>query len=245
MFFLPKNRLIVSYCKYSAREINEHKFAGGGIQYSGTINIMRIKTGGLSDEKYADINVLPFGYTDEIDYKKELDGESGALVGLGHISKKNGGITLVGVPTDNHGLKRLSVIMFENGKLISIFDLNDGTKYSPSFGVGSFGLGGVKCGVLVGGDLFDCDNVKALSVCGCALIIDLYPDLLNENVINATNFYAYSFGIDCICICRDKVIASLAGGKKIQPSAITDGAIFDMPCKRIYRDAKIKKAGCR
>lgn len=34
---MPKNRLIVSYCKYSAKKINEHKFAGGGIQYSGTI----------------------------------------------------------------------------------------------------------------------------------------------------------------------------------------------------------------
>ena len=206
---------------------------------------MRIKTGGFSGDKKADINVLPFGYTEEIDYKKELDGESGALVGLGHISKKNGGITLIGAPTDNHGLKRLSVIMFENGKLISIFDLNDGAKYSPAFGLGTFSVGGVKCGVLVGSDLFDCDNVKALSVCGCALIIDLYPDLLNENVTNATDFYSYSFGIDCISICTDKAIASLAGGNKIQPSVTTEDFVFDMPCKRIYREARIKKAGSR
>lgn len=199
--------------------------------------------GVISSGGDADLTIVPFGCISEIDYKKELSGESCELVNLGRAARNNGGPMLFCASTDNHGIKKLSAFLFENGKLVTIFDLNEGGKYSPSYGVGLFGRGSVKCGVLVGDDLFDCDLVKALSLCGCCLIIDLYPDFLNKNHIGAVNFYSYVYGVDFLCVCTDNSAFRIAGCDGVKTNC--SGNIIDFPCKRLYREIRTKKPGCR
>jgi len=209
---------------------------------------------GLSDATTdAQLTVVPYGVVDEIDYRKELKGETKELVSLGRVNRKTGGHCLVCAPSDNHGLKRLSAFLFEGGKLISIFDLNDGNvKYSPSYGVGTFSAGGVKCGVLVGDDGYDPDLVKALSLCGTGVIINLYPDLLTEMHVISARFFSYVYGVDFIGVGKNSSVACRAGG--IIQSGVTAcdkaeiavaGESFDMPCKRLYRESRTKKTGNR
>lgn len=205
---------------------------------------MRVKIDGVTSAGGgADLTIVPFGHLSEIDYKKELAGESGVLVKLGKIARNNGGSTLFCAPTDNHGIKKISAFLFEFGKLVSIFDLNEGGKYSPSFGVGSFGQNGKKCGVLIGDDLFDCDLVKALSLCGSCLIIDLYPDFLSKNHVCAVNFYSYVYGLDFICVGTDYSAYRFAGCAGAKTASV--GSVIDFPCKRLYREISIKKPGSR
>ncbi len=208
---------------------------------------MRVSINSFSgDAGLCDLTVVPFGVIGEIDYKKELGGETKELVKLGHLSKKQGNACLFCAPSDNHGLKRLSAFLFEKGRLSSIFDVNDGSgKYSPSYGVGTFNVNGVKAGVLIGDDGFDCDLVKALSLCGCSAIIDIYPDFCNEKRENAACFFSYAFGIDYLSVGTDKTICCVAGGKKNTGGKFGGTEIYELPCKRLYREIKMKKPGSR
>lgn len=206
---------------------------------------MRIKiSNDVFNENHADadLSVVPFGAVGEIDYATELSGDTKALVTLGRSSKRSanvGGYTLVGAPSKNRAIRRLSGFLFENGRLSSIFDVNNGsTKYSPSYGVGVFNCKGTKCGVLLGDDCYTPDLVKALSLCGCGLIIDLYPDLLTEMHETAARFYSFVFGLDYLTVGKDKASAYAAGGikKSIDKEVVLSG-------KRIFSEVKIKKAG--
>lgn len=190
----------------------------------------------------ADLTVVPFGAVGEIDYATELSGDTKELVALGRLSKRStsgGGYTIVGAPSKNRAIRRLSGFLFENGRLSSIFDVNVGSaKYSPSYGVGVFNCKGTKCGVLLGDDCYSLDLVKALSLYGCGLIIDLYPDLLTEMRETAARFYSFTFGLDYLTVASDRAAAYAAGGlKKNFDSEIV------LLGRRIFSEVKIKKAG--
>ncbi len=204
---------------------------------------IRISKDVFNDENVnADLTVVPFGTVGEIDYATELSGDTKELVALGRSSKRlanGGGYTLVGAPSKNRAIRRLSGFLFENGRLSSIFDVNVGTaKYSPSYGVGVFNCKGTKCGVLLGDDCYSPDLVKALSLCGCGLIIDLYPDLLTEMRETAARFYSFTFGLDFLTVGNDRGVAYAAGGMKKN----FDSEIVLLG-RRIFSEVKIKKAG--
>ena len=195
----------------------------------------------------AELTIVKFGAVGEIDYKKELSGETKELVLLGKCSKSFGGSTLFCAPSDNHGLKRLSAYLFTCGKLTSIFDMNEGYgKYISTCGVGNFAVGGVKTGVLIGNDALDCDLVKSLVLCGCGLIIDLYPDFCTRIKEISAEFYSQAFGIDYLCVSTDKIVAMRAGGDCVDAKT-DDGksATVELFGRRTYREVRAKKPGQR
>ena len=203
--------------------------------------------GGKKNRADAELTIVKFGAVGEIDYKRELSGETKDLVLLGKSSKSFGGSTLFCAPSDNHGLKRLSAYLFSSGKLTSIYDMNEGYgKYIPTCGVGTFAIGGVKIGVLIGNDGLDCDLVKSLVFCGCGLIIDLYPDFCTRIKEISAEFYSHVFGIDYVCVTTDKVVAMRAGGEGIKSDSSDENFdSFELSGRRIYREVRAKKPGSR
>ena len=215
------------------------------------INITEVTNNSDGGEKNnradAELTIVKFGAVGEIDYKKELSGETKDLVFLGKSSKSFGGSTLFCAPSDNHGLKRLSAYLFTAGKLTAIFDMNEGYgKYISTCGVGTFSIGGVKIGVLIGNDGLDCDLVKSLVFCGCGLIIDLYPDFLTEIKEISAGFYSHVFGVDYVCVATDKVVARRAGGELVEfENADGKHLPLELSGRRIYREVRAKKPGSR
>lgn len=206
---------------------------------------MRIKIsakGHVEENSNCDLMIMPFGEVGEIDYSSELRGETKDLVKLGRTSKRESSgasATLVGAYTKNRAIKRLSAFLFENGRLSYIFDVNDGFgKYASSYGVGYFICDNVKCGILLGNDSYSTDLVKALSLCGCSLIIDLYPDFLTPRRETIACFYSHIFGFDYLSVGKDKSIAYTAGGNK-KPF----DAKIELSCKRFFREVYSKKPG--
>ena len=81
------------------------------------------------------VNLLPFGQIGCVNFKNQLNGKGKELITLGKLSEKLGGITLVSAESDNCGIKRKSIFVFESGKLKAICDMNaQEEKYSPAHG---------------------------------------------------------------------------------------------------------------
>ena len=205
---------------------------------------MRVKILNDIDDKIQrsdSIHLLNFGSVDRIDYKKQLSGSGKELVKLGRVSERLGGATLVGADSDNCGLLRKSVFIFNGGRLQAICDMNRAEdKYAPAFGYKTIDYLGKKIGILVDRDLYNPDAVKSLITCGVGAIIDLYEGLFTEKVKTACEFYAYVYGVDFIVCCKDKATAYNAYGEEISP--LSNG-VFGFECVGVYRESKCKKRG--
>ncbi len=195
----------------------------------------------LADYSAECINVIPFGSFQEINFKRQMDGSSTDLVYAGRLSKKLGGLTFLGAETDNCGIKRRSVFIFEQGKLISICDQNRQTdKFSPAFGYKTFLFCGKKFGVLVDNDIYDTDAVKTLINSDCNAIINLYADFSARKAQISAEFYSFVFGVDFVLVAPNCNYAYLANGSLLKQSDLKE---FELPCEKKYREIRIKKRG--
>lgn len=187
------------------------------------------------------INVIPFGIIGEINLKRQMQGCATDLVTIGKLSKKLGGLTFFGAETDNCGIKRRSVFVYDEGKLVSICDQNRQTdKFSPSFGYKTFTVCGKKIGVLVDKDLFEVDAVKTLIYSDCCAIIDLYADFLTKKNEVASEFYSYVFGVDFVVAATDGTSAFFSSDKSFLQSNACE---FELPCEKRYSEIRIKRRG--
>lgn len=193
------------------------------------------------DKKDDCINVVPFGFLKEINYKKQYDGSSDELVEAGRLSEKLGGTTVFGGVSDNLGIKKLSAFVFNGAKLVSICDMNDGDeKYSASFGYNILEICGKKTGIIVGNDVFCPDAVKALSLCGCVAIIDLYADFCENRARIAAEFYSFVYGVDFVAAGKKRSYYFASSGSGGQ---IKHDCFIPLSCLKNYYEYRGKRRG--
>lgn len=189
------------------------------------------------------VNVIPYGIFGEINFRKQLDGSSKDLVNGGRISKRLGGITLIGAQTDNCSLKRKSVLVYESGKLLSICDMNEQTeKYAPAFGYKIITFSGKKIGILVDKDLYFPDAIKSLIFCDCCAIINLYAGFLTKKASVCAEFYSFIYGSDFMVLAKDKSVAFNSDGESI---LINSNQVTELSCEKRYKEVRIKRRGAR
>lgn len=185
------------------------------------------------------IHVLPFGNVGEINFKRQLDGSADDLVQFGRISKKIGGLLLVGGISDNCSTKKSSVFVFDGGKLNGICDMNCfDERFSSSAGYKIIEFSMLKIGILVDKDLFSPSAVSSLCDCGCSAIINLYSGFSAKKARVAAEFYSYVYGVDIAVVAENESFAYSACGDEI--IWINGG---DLPCKRLYSEIKVKRKG--
>ncbi len=186
------------------------------------------------------INVMPFGEIGTVDYKRQLRGEGKELVNLGRLSRKLGGVTLVGGISDNVGVMKKSVFVFKDSSLVSICDMNkQEERFSSSFGYKIIEFSGKKIGVLVDRDIFCVSAISSLVNCGVSLIINLYEGLCGKKAEIASEFYSYVFGVDFLCVSQNEAFAFNAFGER---KNFLMGEI-EMQGECIYRECRRKIRG--
>ena len=186
------------------------------------------------------INALPFGQVSTVNFKNQLNGSGKELVTLGRICEKLGGFTLVGAETDNCGIRKKSVFVFEGARLLSICDMNrQEEKYAPSFGYKIFDFAGKKFGVVVDRDLFTPSCISSMVSCGVGAIISLYEGILTKKVACACEFYAYVYGVDIVCVSLENGVAFDAYGEQKQ----FENNQVSLNFEGVYREVKIKRRG--
>lgn len=190
---------------------------------------------------FCDVNILPFGVTGEISFKKQLDGSAKELVELGRLSSACGGLTMLGAVSDNYGVKRRSVFVFEKGKLCSICDMNaceDG--FSPSVGYKIFNAAWRKIGVLTDRDVYSPQAVQALVLCGCDAIIDLYAGFSGRKAEIAAEFFAFLYGVNFVFISENSFLAFGPDGELLDTRASGETVLPEL---KKAREVRVKRRG--
>lgn len=189
------------------------------------------------------INVIPYGVFGEINFRKQLDGSSKELVKGGRISNHLGGITLIGAETDNCSLRRKSVLIYQQGRLLSICDMNEQTeKYAPAFGYKIVTFLDKKIGILVDKDLYFPDATKSLIFCDCCAIINLYAGFLTKKASVCAEFYSFVYGTDFVVLAKDKSVAFNSDGDSI---ILDSNQVVQLTCEKRYKEVRIKRRGAR
>ena len=186
------------------------------------------------------INVIPFGMVEAVDFRKQINGSGKELVELGRLAERLGGITLACAESYNCGIKKKSIFVFEGGRLTSICDMNEyQEKYTPSFGYKSIDFKGKKIGLLVDKDIYSTVAVNALVLNGNCAIINLYAGLLPEKAVIGGEFYAYIYGIDFLCVGKERATAFSAKGERVE---LCEGGV-NFTFEGVFKEVRRKTRG--
>lgn len=148
-----------------------------------------------------DVAVFGFGGLGEVDYEKELKGESEEFERLTKISKKFNCGVVCACKTLSRGLKRKSCAVADRGKLLGISDMThvlDGEPYKSGAQTGFYRTGGYNLGLCIENDLLFPDTVKSLALCGCNAVIALAEELKDNLPPLIIRSYAYLYGIPVV-----------------------------------------------
>lgn len=191
-----------------------------------------------------DVALFPFSALGQVDYEQELSGKSEKFEELARLSGASGCAVLGGCITLSRGLKRKSVAVAENGRLLGINDmLNvlDGEEYKSGAGLGVYKLKGYSVGVCVENDLYFPDIFKTFSILGCNAVVvhcDRVTDTLPPLLIRS---YAYLYGAPVV-LCADKTsyLADVDGTLACSNQRLT---VFDVTPKNNYRVVTSRRKG--
>ncbi len=191
-----------------------------------------------------DIAIYPFGALGEVDYESELSGKSGKFEEMARLSGVNKCAAVCGCMTLSRGLKRKSVAVAENGRLLGISDmLNvlDGEEYKSGAGLGVYKLKGYNVGVCVESDLYFPDVFRAFSMCACNIVI-VHCESVTDNIPPLLiRSYAYLYGSP-VALCTEKCayLADIDGAIASSNRPLTS---FEITPKNRYRVVTSRRKG--
>jgi len=207
----------------------------------------RVESFSPSESNNSEVIVFGFGGIKELNYKKELRGESEELVKIGRLSKECNATIICGTETENYGIKRLSVVVADRGKIIGIADMNSkniASGYSCGGGYKIVNTIGGKIGILVAEDLYCVEAVKSMSLCETDLIINIYPSFLDSNPSVIARAYSLLFGVP-IGICSNNFSLATSIKGEVIFSSPQDVISHDIPIKKVYREITSKQRGIK
>ena len=148
-----------------------------------------------------DIAVFGFKGLGEVDYETELRGLTDKFEDATRLSKTFRCGVLCGCRTKSRGVLRKSVSVADRGTLLGISDMNhviDTEDYKSGAGLGVYSVGGYKVGLCIENDLMFPDGLKALSLCGCNVIVVFLEELKTSVPPLLIRAYSYLYGVPVI-----------------------------------------------
>ncbi len=168
-----------------------------------------------------EIFVNGFNGCEKVKYGKELSGQTSILKHLCDLSKISDKTVLSAFETDNYGILKQSVGVFDKGKLLGISDMSvslSDTEYMPGSGAKLYQTDKCKFGVAIGDDLFSFNLFKSLAVCGAEIIIALSD--FSKKEINSILIRAFSFllGVPVVLLFKGGCYVSNVNGDLSLPA---------------------------
>lgn len=191
-----------------------------------------------------DIALFPFGALGEVDYERELLGKSDKFGEMARLSGINKCAAVCGCYTLSRGLKRKSVAVAENGRLLGISDmLNvlDGEDFKSGAGLGVYKLNGYNVGVCVGSDLYFPDMFRTFSMCACNIVL-VFCESVTDNIPPLLiRSYAYLYGAPVV-LCAEKCayLSDVNGEISCSNRPVT---AFDITIRNRYRLVTSRRKG--
>jgi hypothetical protein len=148
-----------------------------------------------------DMAVFGFGVLGEVDYEKELKGETEKFEEAARLSKKSNCGLVCGCKTLSRGLLRKSASVADRGKLLGISDMThvlDSEEYKSGSALGFYKVNGFKVGLCIENDLLFPDTFKSLTMCGCNVIVVLLEEIRDNIPPLLARAYSYLYGVPII-----------------------------------------------
>ncbi len=191
-----------------------------------------------------DLAVFGFGGLGEVDFERELTGDSEKFEEVARLSKKcNCGI-VCGCKTISRGLVRKSVAVADRGKLLGISDMNhvlDAEQFKSGVGLGFYKVNGCKIGVCIENDLLFPDTFKALSLCGCNAVIAVLEEIKDGIPPLLIRAYSYLYGVP-IVMCAGKT-AHFADVTGAVATSVQDVSLFEISTRNRYHIVTTRTRG--
>ena len=166
----------------------------------GTLKEVKERNG----EERADLFLFGFGGMGEVDYEKELKGETAFFEDAALLSKTNKSVVVCGCITNTRGYKRKSAFVAENGRIVGVSDISHVVDREMSCGVAlrvyETKIG--KMGVAVAEDLNFPETLRCLTACGSDFIVCPFGKPIDELQSVLLRAHAYCYGSP-ILFCGD------------------------------------------
>lgn len=191
-----------------------------------------------------DIALFGFNAVGQVDYESELSGKTEKFEDVARFSGTNKCAVLCGCRTLSRSVKRKSVAVAENGRLLGISDMLyvvDGDEYKSGAGLGVYKLKGYTIGVCVDCDLYFPENFSAFSMYGCNLIA-VHTEEVTDNIPPLlARSYAYLYGAPVvICAGKTAYFADVTGEIACSNQPV---AVFEVTPKNTYRVVTTRRKG--
>lgn len=198
-----------------------------------------------SGERGGDADLFVFGFqSGEVSYEKELKGETGHFEELALLSKERNAVVVCGFVTDTRGLKRKSVLVAENGRILGVSDmLNilDG-EWNAGACARVFETKKGRMGVIVAEDLYFFEVVKALTVAGCDFIVCPFGGDAGEIERVMLRANAFCFGVPILFCSRGySIVAEVTG--EVEFASPQSPVIFPFERARTYHLIETRRRG--
>lgn len=191
-----------------------------------------------------DIAVFGFSTLGSVDFGDEIGGKSSKLQTMAAYSAKRSCGVLCGCLTDSRGLKRKSVAVVSEGRLLGITDMMyvlDGENYKSGGTVGIYNLHGYKAGVCIDNDLLFPGHIKTLADCGCNLVTAFCEDLSNSMYPQLIRSYAYIYGVPIVMVAGN--VAFFADISGVIATSNRPVSLFECDLKNCYRVVTTRRRG--
>ncbi len=162
-----------------------------------------------------DLALYGFSGLGEVDYENELKGKTEKLEVAASLSKACGCGLLCGCKTLSRGLLRKSVAVSDKGKLLGISDMThiiDGEDYKSGASLGFYTVNGCKVGICIENDLLFPEAIRALTLCGCNVIVAVLEEVRDTIPPLLIRSYSYLYGVPVVmCAGKTAYFADISG----------------------------------
>jgi predicted amidohydrolase len=170
----------------------------------------------------------------EVDYEKELRGETGVFEATATLSKRCKSTVVCGGVTDARGHRRRSAIVALGGKIAGVSDMLHAVDGEIGVGIGQkvYATPVGNMGVVVDGDLRFPSVVNALCACDADFIVCPHGEA-DDKEIALIRAYAYCYGVP-VLLCAREYCAVASGSGELVFSSPQSPAFVEIAVEKEY-----------
>lgn len=199
----------------------------------------------LQETQEKRVDVFLFGGMKEVDYEKELKGETNFFKRATLFSKTAQAVVVQGCITNTKGHRRKSALVAEAGTLLGVSDMLhavDDEKVSVGALLRVYETSVGRIGVVVGDDLKFPEIIKTLSDCGADVVVCVYPQMHTSLPTLLVRASAFFFGIPVLFCSSGYTMYANTGGE-IGFASPQSPCFFDVPISKQYHLVQTRMQG--
>ncbi len=189
--------------------------------------------------KRADCDLLVFGFDGlgEVDYRRELAGETSKLEDMAILSREAGCTVVSGCFTDSCGVRHKSAAIAEKGRILGVADMlhvTEPNEFKSGAHLKVYETAAGKIGLCVGEDLYFPSVCESLALFDADVIVSVFgaaEDFVPQLMMRAC---AFSSGVN-VCMCAAGIAQIASPDGDIRMRAARRECDFEFVPAREYR----------